>query len=81
VGAGTNGNTNGLLREYLPKGTDITGDIRYLNAVADEINGRPVLRSDSGYQQKRSQSFSSLIIPGMTLAQLLPPAETSGCSV
>jgi len=38
---GTNENTNGLLREYFPKGTDITGDIRYLNAVADEINGRP----------------------------------------
>jgi IS30 family transposase len=32
---------NGLLREYFPKGTDITGNIRYLNAVADEINGRP----------------------------------------
>ena len=38
---GTNENTNGLLREYFPKGTDITGDIRYLNTVADEINGRP----------------------------------------
>ena len=38
---GTNENTNGLLREYFPKGTDITGDISYLNAVADEINGRP----------------------------------------
>jgi IS30 family transposase len=38
---GTNENTNGLLREYFPKGTDITGDIRYLNAVADELNGRP----------------------------------------
>jgi transposase, IS30 family len=38
---GTNENTNGLLREYFSKGTDITGDIRYLNTVADEINGRP----------------------------------------
>ena len=38
---GTNENTNGLVREYFPKGTEITGDIRYLNAVADEINGRP----------------------------------------
>jgi hypothetical protein len=31
----------GLLREYFPKGTDITGDISYLNTVVDEINGRP----------------------------------------
>jgi hypothetical protein len=66
-----------LLREYFPKGTDITGDIRYLNAVADEINDRPVLYSDSGRQQKCSQSFSSMTIPGTTSAQLLPPVETS----
>lgn len=38
---GTNENTNGLVREYFPKGTDITGDIDYLNAVAEELNGRP----------------------------------------
>jgi IS30 family transposase len=38
---GTNENTSGLLREYFPKGTEITGDIHYLQAVADEINDRP----------------------------------------
>src|SRR6266851_4600873 len=38
----------------------------------------PVLYSDSGRQQKCSQSSSSLIIPGITSAQLLPPVETSG---
>src|SRR5216683_3770646 len=37
----------------------------------------PVLYSDSGRQQKCSQSSSSLIIPGITSAQLLPPVETS----
>jgi IS30 family transposase len=45
---GTNENTNGIVREYFPKGTDITGGIHYLQAVADEINDRPVLCSDSG---------------------------------
>src|SRR5258708_7861294 len=38
---GTNENTNRIVREYFPKGTDITGDILYLQAVADEINYRP----------------------------------------
>jgi hypothetical protein len=38
----------------------------------------PVLSFNSGHQQKCSQSFSSLIIPRITSAQLLPPVETSG---
>jgi hypothetical protein len=37
----------------------------------------PVLSSGSGRQQKCSQSSSSLIIPRITSAQLLPPVETS----
>jgi IS30 family transposase len=38
---GTNENTNGLIREYLPKGTAITDDQRYLNLIAEELNNRP----------------------------------------
>lgn len=38
---GTNENTNGLLREYLPKGTDITSHQPYLDAIGDGINDRP----------------------------------------
>jgi IS30 family transposase len=39
---GSNENTNGLLREYLPKGTDLHQyTAAQLQAVADELNDRP----------------------------------------
>jgi IS30 family transposase len=45
---GTSENTNGLIGEYFPKGTTITGDQAYLNAVAAELNNPP--RRIHGYQ-------------------------------
>ena len=56
---GTNENTNGLIREYFPKGTAITSDPAYLWAVADELNDRP--RAILGFR-KPKEVFAELLL-------------------
>jgi transposase, IS30 family len=51
---GSNENTNGLLREYLPKGTDLSRFTpAQLQAIEDELNDRP--RKRLGYRTPREE--------------------------
>lgn len=57
----SNENTNGLIREYLPKGIDITSHQPYLNAIADELNDRP--RQSLGFRTPR-EVLEQLLVTG-----------------
>jgi IS30 family transposase len=56
---GSNENTNGLLRQYLPKGIDISGYSQaQLNALARQLNQRP--RKTLGFQTP-AEMFSQTV--------------------
>ena len=56
---GSNENVNGLIREYLPKGTDLRRHSRAeLAAIADQLNDRP--RKRLGYHTPR-EAFANLL--------------------
>lgn len=57
----SNENTNGLIREYLPKGIEITSHQPYLDAIADELNDRP--RQTLGFRTPR-EVFERLLVNG-----------------
>jgi IS30 family transposase len=55
---GSNENTNGLLREYLPKSSDLNAFSQAdLNAIADKLNTRP--RKKLGFQTPEEVYFAS----------------------
>ncbi len=57
---GSNENTNGLLRQYFPKGTDFSGVTEsHLDAVADELNDRP--RKRLGFYKPTEQIADLLL--------------------
>jgi IS30 family transposase len=55
----SNENTNGLIREYLPKGEVIPANQPYLTSIAEELNERP--RQSLGFLTPR-KSFQRLLL-------------------
>lgn len=69
---GINGNTNGLLRQYLPKGTDLSGYTQaQLDAIAWQLNTRP--RKSMGFRcpaelfHRTLSILSSIMLPFLHL--------------
>jgi IS30 family transposase len=57
---GSNENTNGLLRQYFPKGTDISGYTQaQLDAIAHQLNTRP--RKTLGFATP-ADKFAALVL-------------------
>lgn len=60
---GSNENTNGLLRQYFPKGTDLSGFTQeQLDAVADRLNTRP--RKTLGYRTPAATLAEAVALTG-----------------
>ena len=63
---GTNENTNGLLRQYFPKGSDLAvHDAAHLQSIAARLNGRP----------RKTLGFKT---PAEELARLLSDDQMTG---
>ena len=78
---GSNENTNGLLRDYFPKGTDLsTHSPQHLLAVENELNNRPQTRPQRPRTSRALRRAASLreSVRVATLTRTRPAARGSG---
>lgn len=68
VTASSNENLNRIVRECLPKGTEITSDPHHLAAIAAEINDRPVRFTPRENPARYSPNSSKQMLPPPELA-------------
>jgi IS30 family transposase len=60
---GSNENTNGLLRQYFPKGTDLSAYFQAaLNKIALQLNQRP--RKTLGFRTPADKTSGSVALTG-----------------
>ena len=76
---GTNENTNGLLRQYFPKGTDLSfHGAGYLDYVAAELNNRPRKRLNwRTPAEALDRLLSSRSTRPVLRCRLIPPIQTA----
>ena len=78
---GSNENTNGLLRQYFPGGTDFSRTSqRHLNAIALRLNQRP--RKTLGFETPADPAHHYQSLrgePGCPEADMFPPMVASRC--
>lgn len=65
-----------MIRDYLPKGDEITSHQPYLDAIAAELNERPRVLGFLTHEKHSSAYSWPILLPRVDTAQVSDPRET-----